>query len=533
MSISVRDVLKLPCMREAKVLAGESGLDNIVSAVSVLEYTEPTDLQEELFKSVEYAGSELIISALASGKDSVEDQCNVIRRLSATGCVGLMVYYVGLFLKQIDRRLLETADEAGLVLICMPENRYELRYSEAITEIQEAIFLDQNRSTSFVPEVLDKFSALAPQQRSMDTFLRIISDRLKMTVILTDNAWRLLNYAAWPAMLERDILIWLDAVSSVPASNGTVTVRGGDIRYFRVDRMKEHAAVNQNLVVMRAEAQIEDDTVRQIEEAVSLFLKMWNDRQDSLGVLDFIRAVIRDEPVKMRQLARNLNIDETQIHNMILLKPLTMAMADYRTIMQILKENLSRYCRTLVIDLYDDFVLVFLDDGVSNQWVPTLLDIKEQIRQQHLDCHMMYSCDLESAAEVRKSYLSMAEMLDVAVRLYPDADILSVHEIQFAGMCQEIIDQGEAAVMEQLKILRVLKCGDAVLEKELGETLAHFYFDTHMNVGETAEKMFLHPNTIKYRLKKISEKLGCRVTDMPEMMTLYRALALKRLLEES
>ncbi|MCI9135356.1 MAG: PucR family transcriptional regulator [Lachnospiraceae bacterium] len=532
MSISIRDCLKLPCMREARVLAGGAGLDSIVSAVSVLEYTEPTPLQDELLRCTVYTGSELIITALASVRDSVEDQCNVIRRMSATGGVGILLYYVGMFLKQVDKRLLETADELGFVLICMPENRYELRYSEAITEIQNAIFQDQNQSTNFVPEVLDKLSSLAPQQRSMDSLLRIISDRLQLTVIIIDRAWRLLNYASWPAMLERDILTFLDAVLNAKEKSETIMGKGGELQYFRRGRIKDHSALHQNLIVMGTEEPIPTETLRQIEEAVSLFLKMWDERKDNLGVLDFIRSVIRDEPVKMRQLARNLNVDETRIQNMILFKPLTMEMTDYRKIMQILKENLSRYCKTMVMDIYDDFVVVFLDDGVSSQWVPTLLDIKDQIRQKNIACHVMYSCDLKSTTEVRDAYISMTDMLDVAVRLYPRAEILSAYEIRFAGQCREIIDQGEAAVMKQMRILRVLKCDDPHLERDLGETLAKFYFDAYMNTGETARQMFLHPNTIKYRLKKISEKLGCKVTDMPEMMDLYRAVALKRLLEE-
>lgn len=532
MSISIRDVLKLPCMREAKVMAGSAYLDNIVSAVSVLEYTEPTVLQDELLRCTEYTGSELIITAFASVKDSVKDQCNVIRRMSATGGVGIMLYYVGLFLKQVDKRLLETAEELGFVLICMPENRYELRYSEAITEIQYAIFQDQNRSTNFVPEVLDKLSSLAPKQRSMDSLLRIISDRLQLTVLIIDHAWRLLNYASWPAMLERDILILLDMVLNTEEKSDMIVGRSGERQYFRKGRIKDHAALHQNLIVMGTEEQISKEIVNQIEEAISLFLKMWNERKDNLGVLDFIRSVIRDEPVKMRQLARNLNIDETRIHNMVLFKPLTMKVVDYQKIIKILDESLSRYCKTLVMDVYDDFVVVFLDDGVSNQWVMTLLDIKEQIKQKEIDCHVMYSCDLENTTEVRGAYISMAEMLDVAVRLYPKAEILSAYEIRFAGQCREIIDQGEAAVIKQMRILKVLKCDDPNLERELGNTLAKFYFDAYMNVKETAKQMFLHPNTIKYRLKKISEKLGCRVTDMPEMMDLYRAVALKRLLEE-
>ncbi len=532
MSISMRDVLTLPCMREAQVLAGASGLGNVVSAVSVLEYTEPTELQEELFRNLEYMGSELIITAFANVKDSVEDQCNVIRRLSATGDVGILLYYVGLFLKNIDQRVIDVADELGFVIVCMPKNQYNLRYSEAIAEIQNAIYRDRNKSTYFVPEVLDKVSSLAVHQRSVDSLLRIISDRLHLTVIVTDTAWHLLHFASWPSLLERDILTLLDGIMAAGGEQGAVSGRGGEGQYFRCFRIKSPSAVRLNLIVTGTGEKLRQDEMEQIVEAVQLFLKMWNERQDNFGVLDFIRAVIRDEPVKMRQLARSLNIDEASIHNMLLFKPLSMTVSDYRRIMEIVRENLSRHCRTLVMDIYDDCVLVFLDDGVSGQWIPTLKEIKGQVEAAGVSCRLMYSCDLGSTTEVRNAYIGIAESLDVAMKLYPRASLLSSYEIRFAGQCQAIIDKGEEVVGQEMRILRILSCADKSLERELHETLAVFYFDAHMKVAETAGIMYLHKNTIKYRLKKIAERLGCGVTEMPEMLDLYRALALERLLEK-
>lgn len=40
MSITVRECLKLPSLRNAEVLAGHAGLDQYVSTVSVLEYAK-------------------------------------------------------------------------------------------------------------------------------------------------------------------------------------------------------------------------------------------------------------------------------------------------------------------------------------------------------------------------------------------------------------------------------------------------------------------------------------------------------------
>ncbi len=56
-SITVADLLKLPCLREARLVAGEKGLIRIVSSISVLEYAEVTSLHDALFKNNAFYGS--------------------------------------------------------------------------------------------------------------------------------------------------------------------------------------------------------------------------------------------------------------------------------------------------------------------------------------------------------------------------------------------------------------------------------------------------------------------------------------------
>ena len=48
--------------------------------------------------------------------------------------------------------------------------------------------------------------------------------------------------------------------------------------------------------------------------------------------------------------------------------------------------------------------------------------------------------------------------------------------------------------------------------------------------SEMAQALFLHINTIKYRLQRISDLLGYRIGKMPETIELYRSAAIYRLL---
>ena len=175
---------------------------------------------------------------------------------------------------------------------------------------------------------------------------------------------------------------------------------------------------------------------------------------------------------------------------------------------------------------------MLLDNGCATNWLPVLRELKDNLSRKGVEGWIVYACNLESTEKIRNAYLACVDSVEDALLLFRRSSLLSLHEIGFAKTCLNSINGGEEHLREKMQILHVLEMDDSRLDSDLYETLAVFYFDAHMSVSETASLMFVHPNTVKYRLKKISEKLGCSVTDMPEMLELYTAIALKRLLDE-
>ena len=184
MSVTVADLLKLPSLRNAEVVAGKQGLNRIVTSVSVLEYAEPSFLQDELFQNIEFFGSEIVITAFADIRDNVEAQCANIIRLNEAGEVGLILYYVGILLDKIDPRLIRLADSLGFILICMPKGRLDLRYSEAICDIMGEIYQDQTSNAAFTADILERITHLPVHQRTVDTVFKMLSDRLHLSLFL-------------------------------------------------------------------------------------------------------------------------------------------------------------------------------------------------------------------------------------------------------------------------------------------------------------------------------------------------------------
>ena len=198
MSVTVEDLLRLPSLRGAELVAGQGAGKKLVSSISVLEYADPSVLQAELFRNNEFFGSEIVITGFMNIPRDVEAQCANLRRLADAGEVGLILFYVGVFMPEVDPRLMALADEKDFALIVMPRGRMDLRYSDVICEVMEAIFKDQNDSGLLVSDILGRTALLPEHQRTLDTVLKLLSDRLRATVLLTDGALRPLNAVPWP-----------------------------------------------------------------------------------------------------------------------------------------------------------------------------------------------------------------------------------------------------------------------------------------------------------------------------------------------
>ena len=108
MPVTVRDVLEMECLSQARVVAGERGLDREVYWITVGE--EP-DLPEWVF------GGELILSTLFAVAPDRRDE--YVKRLSDRGVAGLMLKPER-FLGTIPESVLETAERESFPVAEVP-----------------------------------------------------------------------------------------------------------------------------------------------------------------------------------------------------------------------------------------------------------------------------------------------------------------------------------------------------------------------------------------------------------------------------
>ena len=152
--------------------------------------------------------------------------------------------------------------------------------------------------------------------------------------------------------------------------------------------------------------------------------------------------------------------------------------------------------------------------------------IGNELSGRHIGATLTRCHALNTTTRVREAFLSHRVALDAAKQIFPGQWAYTLEQIDFARQCQELIGRGERAMEEALRCVAALHHGDDCLL----ETLEHYLLDARLNVTRTADMMFLHKNTIKYRLQRIAERLGFVPGDLPESIPLFTACALDRLL---
>lgn len=530
MSITVADVLKLPSMRGAKVLGGAKGLSRIVSSISVLEYAQINPMQTTLLQNIEFLGNELAITGFMNNPEDVELQCTNLRRMADIGEVGVILFYVGIVMKKVDKLLVDVADELDFPLICMPENQMNQRYSEVICEVMELIHRDRMSSTSLATELLEQAAGLPVHQRTVDSMLRMLADRLRASVVLMDSSRRVLNEAAWPRAFDNAMKEELTA-ADFPALTTWKYYAALNINIYR-DGIQTQEGHSMDLLIFKEGDALDVVVTRQAVEAVQLAVAIWAGNHDRIVIGELVRAILQDEPMKMRRLADIFHVDIASINSMWLISGETQDDKDRLCdLVEMVRKDTEVYSATAIADIYDEELVLFMVGPGSIQDVRALTEaIGNELAEHGIQATLTRCHALNTTTRVREAFLSHQAGLNAAKKIFPGHWAYTLDQVSFAQQCQELIGRGERAVDEATRCLESLRQdGD---ETNLVGTLECYLLDADMSVTQAAEKMFLHKNTIKYRIQRMADKLGFIPGTFPETMSLFTACGLNRLLRQ-
>ncbi len=527
MGITVKDLLQMPSLRGAEVLTGEKNLERTVSSLSVLEVSN-VEFFSQGIQTVqeEWYSEELVISSFYSIKDSVEKQCKAIQHLHDLGELGLILYYVGIILPEIPEEVLELAESLDFIIICMPKNDYSLRYNEVIYEVMEAIVSNQAITDNFVNEALEKVSLLPEHLRSVEVTLKFLSDRLKVNILLTNANFDIMNQVMWPRNSSLDVLKIIKEYSQYILGEKALKE---EIDKNGLSCSVEYKTIQQKnggplyLFVIKENTKLPAKTIEKISEVVQVVINLWGDKHAEVSEYALVKAIVNDESDKMRRLANLLHIDVSAIEMMwlVYIKDLS----EEKKIREELATQLTKYYKTAVIQIIDHCVIVLLGNYLYKY--PELEIASEFIESTNYFSQIseiVYCPKMRNTLDVRRMYQLVNNIGNKVHTIFPLRKLFTAAEIRSIERAIEFSKQGEEKMEEWLSIITpILNDQDSL------RTLMAFLLDAKGNFDDCAKLLFIHKNTVKYRIKKISELIGYNVTDYSDFYDVYLACMIYRL----
>ncbi|MGO2890628.1 PucR family transcriptional regulator [Enterococcus devriesei] len=517
MGAKIKELLVLPSLKEAEVLTGHNNLNQTVTSLSFLEIAD-MEYCEEHFELNEYHTGELALTSFFSIREDIDKQCATICQLQRMGGIGIILYNVGTVLPRVAPKVLETAQALDFIIIQMPKQYRCIRYSEVIIELMAEI-LKKRPADNIVNEVLEKASLLPEHLRTVDITLKLLSDLLRTNIVLMNADNEVTNQIKWPRNSTTDLERLLRRVA---VEDGQQVLKNDFSIFYKELYQKGNGSLS--LYLLKEHELLTEAECEQTVELLRVALNLWGKKHGEVNEAALVHAILNDESEKMYRLANQLKIDVKGIELMWLLQ--LNDLKEEKKLKEDILSYASKFYKTCVTQLLDDQLIVLLGNYRHNDSELLLGEtfIQNSPYKESIDSIVL--CPrLRNTTDVRTTYQLVNEVALQLPKLFHEKKNFSISEIRQVAYANKLIQSGEAEVEETLALLSPI-----MDSKEQLMTLCSFLLDAGADFQICSEQLFIHKNTVKYRIKKISEALGYNVMRFSESYECYVACLTYRLI---
>lgn len=532
MELTVGDCLKLPSLSTAEVLGGRQGLSHRVYSCTVLEWSD-----RKMFKPPYFRDGDIVVTSFYYEKSDIAAQCATIRQLQGVGTAALVLFHVGTVIASVDPALIALADELDYPLILIPSHR-DVSYSEVIQDVMEAIFFKKSAQNRFADVVLQRFSSLPEAQQNISKLLELISQSTQSHLALYSSELKYISGAAhpsFPAAFVQDFQpeSSLDELISTPSFPIPAEVHKQTI-YLYLQEVTHRVSPPLFLFFITPNERMELFVLQQAAETLLLANDIWH-----LGITENRRSRLLHH---LLYDTSNFDGDDLRSLQGYIEKPgvLLYLRSDNHASrlsgvqLQRLVSELTGFFDAqrlpILLDTAEGAAVILILEPLPFDYVEEMTgSILETLGEQEFSARL--ACvPLANLTTIKDTYSHLCSSWESMVQIHPHRTAFDLFHMRIAHECRQIIGEGPQRIKREWMLLELLERGDGKDNEELLDTLATFFLDAGGSIAKTAELMFVHANTVKYRIRKARTALGAECFEAHGRHYLYLALAIRRIL---
>ncbi|WP_373230352.1 PucR family transcriptional regulator [Cohnella sp.] len=528
---TVKSLFDVPHLKDAILLGGSAGLDGLISRINVMEVPDVVDWVRP---------GELLMTTGYPFKDDPGVLVTLIEQLAHKGVAALGVK-TKRFFDEVPKAAIDAANRHGIPLIELPPST---TFSDVVREVMERVLVSESKDLTVLQGRVQRLSHVLLHGDGLPVFLNHLQVMVRNPVILLDPhnqrtvsidaepLCELIEESEWgkirtDQLLETNVLQIGDRsirvhVAAVPDGQvrsylllfleyttdygtvDTLTINwAGRLLGFEISNMQ----ARKNIEVKYFDQFLQDWLAGRISSGVDLRLRAeacgWPLAEASAYIAGIVSFWEQKPDVKaLQELAKRLNWESDSLKSEVKWTVLEGELVALFTLRGEEAGSNARHSKQhQLINHAGSFIRPMLHERRGSLCLGRVASGYGEVGGSYRDA--------KRTAEIRRVCQLKGETLQY--------NELGVYLLLYRLQGTEEMEEYKRLYLDPLLEL------DRKQQSALLNTL-RTYFECNCNAKETAERMFLHYNTINYRLDRIKNELGLRLDDPETKLLLQIAI---------
>ncbi|ASL62580.1 PucR family transcriptional regulator [Bacillus thuringiensis] len=534
------DIMKIPIFDQAKLIAGHKGVEQEVYTVNMMDAPDIIHFLKR---------NELLVTSAYHFKDDMYALRELIIQMKKQGCTALGIK-TKRFLQEIPEEIISLADEIYFPIIELP---FDIGLGDLVNQTLSYILDMRTNELHQAMQIHQQFSNHIISGKGINMILENLSSLIQLPVVLLDYHLRPISEHNNTKASIQNLKKFFINGRKLPLS--TIEIVTFSLLTKTRDTFSIFPIYTQNnqysyLVIDGFISPLNRSMVLAVEQAANVLafelIKEHSLRQYSRRIQDeFFTNVInsvfstQDEIINLGK-EFNLSFDQKYICiiGKIDIKEFTMSFMEYQEekdlIYDLIEEELNSYTANVHLFIKDDMYVLLVNCDViwrqteKERMISLLKNIQVKI---YTYFQKSISFGIANSSE---------QLLHISHSFKEATDAFYYGEMSGSKEFIEIYQAKEiSAILRMIPQEQLKKFYESTLHSLANENekdhavLLHtlsVYLETHCAISETAKRLFLHRNTVIYRLEKCEEILGRNIKDPNETLQLRIAFRIKPLI---
>ncbi|TRZ40184.1 PucR family transcriptional regulator [Niallia circulans] len=492
--ITINELLRLPVLKDAKVISGAKGLNRMVRYIDIMEVPDIKGWLRE---------GELLLTTAYAIRHDTKLLSNLVQHLAQADAAALAIKRER-YLQDLPEEMLQISNEFNLPIIELPTG---IPYIDITNAVMELLIDKQTYLLRRSEELYKKLTTLVLENSGIQTVADNVSGLLKSPIWLLDRKG--------------------NTIVSAPQRNSNPPFT--DIRCWEITVDKQIVG---KLYIERDN--LDDLDMVCVEQARLVFALELMRRKTAIDTEkklrgSFIEELLTGLPLTKQEVmnkGRKLGLNPDTSWRIMVLENETEMEEDHAFFQKIeigLKQHFSLYFKKACMHIHLQANRIVLlcslqtKGGTAEKWkelfTPILTEFKE----------IRIGVGTEAALwEVQNSFIQARKAILLGSSLDLTQHLFTYEEMEVFSL---LLDAADYVNMDEVVAKNIGKlCQyDKENDTDLVKTL-FYYLTTDGSLVETANLLYIHRNSVKYRMDKIEKVANIKIASFREKFVYYLSI---------